>query len=100
MSMDTRPARIANASTFACVPTGSHLPDIIGLAVGTPYPQRRWGSKFNKLAPQMPERLIASRLCETRQHRFGRAPPVLKYMARHGFDAPSCPKFALFRPIV
>ena len=100
MSIDTRPAPIANAGTFACVPTGSHLPDIIGLAVGTRYPQRSRGSKFNKLAPQMPERLSASRLCETRQHRLSRAPPVLKHMARHNVDAPSCPKFVSFRPIV
>lgn len=100
MSMDTRPALMANTGTFACVPTGSHLPYGNGLAVGTPYPLRSRGSKFNKLAPQMPERLSASRLCETRQHRYGRAPPVLKYMARHGYDAPSCPKFVVFRPIV
>lgn len=100
MSMDTRPALTANAGMFACVPTGSHLPDIMVLAVGTPYPQRRWGSKFNKLAPQIPERLSASRLRETRQHRYGRAPPVLKHMARHGFDAPSYPKFVVFRLIV
>ena len=100
MSMEARPARIANAGTFACVPTGSHLPDANGLAVGTLYPQRRWGSKFNKLAPQMPERLSASRLCETRQHHYGRAPPVLKHMARHDYDTPSCPKFVVFRPLV
>ena len=51
---------------------------------GTVYPQRSRGSKFNQLAPHMPERLIASRSAMTRQHPLSRAPPMLEAMARHG----------------
>jgi len=73
-----------NTGMFVPVPPVGRLPvSSIGTG-GTIYPQRSRGSKFNQLAPHMPERLIASRSAITRQQQWSRAPPLLDAMARHG----------------
>jgi hypothetical protein len=83
MSIALCSARMANAGTFASVPPVGRLP-VSGMdAGGTVYPQRSRGSKFNQLAPHVPERLIAPRSAMTRQHRLPRAPPMLEAMASH-----------------
>ena len=46
---------------FTSVPLVKRRPVSKRDAGGTDYPQRSRGSKFNQLAPHMPERLIASR---------------------------------------
>ena len=74
---------MANAGTFARVPPVGRSPvSSIGTG-GTPYPLSHRGSKFNQLAPHMPERLIATRSAVSRQHRRSRAPPLLECMVRH-----------------
>ncbi len=50
---------------------------------GTPNPLRSRGGEFNKLAPQVPERLDAASLPGCRQRRCPRGPPSLRSMARH-----------------
>jgi hypothetical protein len=82
--MDATASIWTNAGTFVPVPPVGRLP-VSGMdAGGTVYPQRSRGSKFNQLAPHMPERLIASRSAMTRQQRWSRAPPLLEAMASHG----------------
>lgn len=68
---------------FVPVPPVGRLPVSSMGTGGTVYPQRSRGSKFNQLAPHVPERLIASRSAMTRQHPLSRAPPLLEAMARH-----------------
>ena len=81
--MDATASIWTNASTFAPVPPVGRLPVSSIGAGGTVYPQRSRGSKFNQLAPHVPERLIAPRSAMTRQQRWSRAPPLLEAMARH-----------------
>ena len=82
--MDATASIWTNTGMFVPVPPVGRSPvSIIGTG-GTIYPQRRWGSKFNQLAPHMPERLIAPRSAMTRQQRWSRAPPLLEAMASHG----------------
>lgn len=76
-------ASLANAGTFASVPSVGRLAVSILDTGGTVYPQRSGGSKFNQLAPQVPERLIAPPVHVSRQQRWSRAPPLLESMARH-----------------
>ncbi len=81
--MDATASIWTNAGTFVPVPPVGRLP-VSGMdAGGTVYPQRSRGSKFNQLAPQMPEGLIAIRFHVSRQRRLSRAPPLLEAMARH-----------------
>ena len=81
--MDAVASIWTNARTFVPVPPVGRLPVSRMDAGGTVYPQRSRGSKFNQLAPHVPERLIASRSAMTRQQRWSRAPPLLEAMARH-----------------
>ena len=81
--MDAVASIWTNAGTFVPVPPVGRLPVSNMGTGGTVYPQRSRGSKFNQLAPHMPERLIAPRSAMTRQHRWSRAPPLLEAMARH-----------------
>ena len=82
--MDAEASIWTNASTFAPVPPVGRSPvSNIGTG-GTVYPQRSRGSKFNQLAPHVPERLIAPRSAMSRQQQWSRAPPLLEAMARHG----------------
>ena len=69
---------------FTSVPPVKRRPVSKGDAGGTDYPQRSRGSEFNPLAPHVPERLNAPRLYVARHHRWSRAPPLLKGIARHG----------------
>lgn len=82
--MDAVASIRTNAGTFVPVPPVGRLPVSDMDAGGTVYPQRSRGSKFNQLAPHMPERLIAPRFAMTRQQQWSRAPPLLEAMARHG----------------
>ena len=82
--MDASASNWTNDGTFVPVPPVGRLPVSIMGTGGTVYPQRSRGSKFNQLAPHMPERLIAPRSAMTRQHRWSRAPQLLDAMARHG----------------
>ena len=83
MKIASCPARMAIASAVAPVPPVGRSPiSSIGTG-GTVYPQRSRGSEFNALAPQMPERLIATRPTVSRQHQMSRAPPMLESMACH-----------------
>jgi hypothetical protein len=82
--MDAAASIRTNAGTFVPVPPVGRLP-VSGLdAGGTVYPQRSRGSKFNQLAPHVPEGLIAPRSAMTRQQQWSRAPPLLEAMASHG----------------
>lgn len=82
--MDAVASIRTNAGTFVPVPPVGRLP-VSGVdAGGTVYPQRSRGSKFNQLAPHMPERLIAPRSAMSRQQRWSCAPPLLEAMACHG----------------
>ena len=72
-----------NTGMFVPVPPVGRLPVSNKGKGGTVYPQRSRGSKFNQLAPHMPEGLIATRFAVSRQHRRARAPPLLEAMARH-----------------
>jgi hypothetical protein len=81
--MDAVASIWTNAGTFVPVPPVGRLPvSNIGTG-GTVYPQRSRGSKFNQLAPHVPERLIAPRSAMTRQQQWSRAPPLLEAMASH-----------------
>ena len=81
--MDAGTSILTNAGTFVPVPPVGRLP-VSGMdAGGTVYPQRSRGSKFNQLAPHVPEGLIAPRSAMTRQQRWSRAPPLLEAMASH-----------------
>ena len=82
--MDAEASIWTNAGAVVPVPPVGRSPVSNMGTGGTVYPQRSRGSKFNQLAPHMPERLIASRSAMTRQHRWSRAPPLLEAMARHG----------------
>ena len=73
-----------NAGTFVPVPPVGRSPVFSIVTGGTVYPQRSRGSKFNQLAPHVPERLIAPRSAMTRQQQWSRAPPLLEAMASHG----------------
>jgi hypothetical protein len=82
--MDATASIQTNVGTFVPVPPVGRSPvSSIGTG-GTVYPQRSRGSKFNQLAPHVPERLIAPRSAMTRQQQWSRAPPSLKPMASHG----------------
>ena len=82
--MDASASIWTNTGMFVPVPPVGRLPVSIMGTGGTVYPRRSRGSKFNQLAPHMPERLIASRSAMTRQHPLSRAPPLLDGMTRHG----------------
>lgn len=82
--MDAVASIRTNAGTFVPVPPVGRLPISDVDVGGTVYPQQRWGSKFNQLAPHVPERLIASRFAMSRQQQWSRAPPLLEAMASHG----------------
>ncbi len=82
-SVASCPAHLANAGTFASVPPVRRLPVSSVETGGTVYPQRSRGSKFNQLAPQVPEGLIAPCSAMTRQQRWSRAPPLPEAMASH-----------------
>ena len=75
---------MANAGAFARVPRSGSEQSLQEAARGTPNPLQRKGCEFNKLAPQVPERLDAPRVRVSRQQPSERAPPVLAGMARHG----------------
>jgi hypothetical protein len=83
MNHDVRHTNIANAGSFAPVPPVGRSPVSILDTGGTVYPLSYRGSEFNALAPQMPERLIATRFTVSRQHQMSRAPPMLENIARH-----------------
>ena len=82
--MDAAASIWTNAGTFVPVPPVGRLPVSSVGTGGTVYPQRSRGSKFNQLAPHVPERLIAPRSAMTRQQQWSRAPPLLEAMASHG----------------
>ena len=82
--MDAVASIWTNAGTFVPVPPVGRSPVYSIGTGGTVYPQRSRGSKFNQLAPHVPEGLIAPRSAMTRQHRWSRAPPLLEAMASHG----------------
>ena len=82
--MDAVASIRTNVPAFVPVPPVGRSPvSSIGTG-GTVYPQRSRGSKFNQLAPHVPERLIAPRSAMTRQQRLSRAPPLLEAMASQG----------------
>ncbi len=81
--MDAEASIWTNASTFAPVPPVGRSPVSSMGTGGTVYPLSYRGSEFNALAPQMPERLIATRFAVSHQHQMSRAPPLLESIARH-----------------